>query len=235
LLLSEIVSRARRLALVGLAKNTGKTVALGAILGELADAGTTVGVTSVGRDGEAHDVIDFRIEKPRVHLRAGSLVATTDALLSASGVPHETLTRTGLRTPLGEVLIARLRGAGDVEIAGPSAAADVRATSDAMLDAGAEQILIDGAIDRRAASSPNVADGLVMSTGAILSSSVEEVVQRPARARTAGCASWPAVSRGRACSSTSGCGPIRSHPASCSPPPTSSSRRCCRRTRVRAG
>jgi hypothetical protein len=178
LLLGELTASARRLALVGLAKNTGKTVTLNAIVGEALEAGRTLGVTSVGRDGEEHDVIDFRIDKPRVRLVAGSLVATTDALLRASGVPHETLSRTRVRTPLGEVLIARLRGAGAVEIAGPSAAADVRATSDAMLEAGAEQVLIDGAIDRRAASSPDVADGLVMSTGAILSSTIEEVVER---------------------------------------------------------
>ena len=37
-----------------------------------------------------------------------------------------------------------------------------------MLAHGAEQVLIDGAIDRRAASSPEVADALVMSTGAVL-------------------------------------------------------------------
>jgi hypothetical protein len=178
LLLSELTAGARRLALVGLAKNTGKTVALTAILAELADAGRAVGVTSVGRDGEEHDVIDFRIEKPLVALVAGSLVATTDSLLSASGVPHELLSKTGIRTPLGEVLIARLKGAGTVEIAGPSAAIDARRTADEMLALGAEQVLIDGAIDRRAASSPDVADGLVMSTGAILSEDIEQVVAR---------------------------------------------------------
>src|SRR5262249_52857586 len=147
-------------------------------LEELADARTTVGVTSVGRDGEEHDVIDFRIEKPRVRLVAGSLVATTDGLLRASGVPHETLSRTGMRTPMGEVLVARVAGPGAVGIAGPRAAADVRAVSDAMLDAGAEQVLIDGAIDRRAASSPDVADGLIVSTGAILADTLEDVVAR---------------------------------------------------------
>jgi hypothetical protein len=178
LLLSDLTASARRVALVGLAKNTGKTVALTAIISELADAGRVIGVTSVGRDGEEHDVIDFRIEKPLVELVAGSFVATTDSLLRASGIPHETLSRTGIRTPLGEVLLARLRGAGAVEVAGPSAAADARAISDAMLDAGAEQVLIDGAIDRRAASSPDVADGLVMSTGAILADDIEEVVAR---------------------------------------------------------
>ncbi len=178
MLLSELTASSKRLALVGLAKNTGKTEALAALLRELAStpAGRRVGVTSVGRDGEERDVIDPAIEKPRIRLPAGSLVATTDTLLRASGIPHELLEQTGMRTPLGRVLIARLRGEGAIEIAGPSAAADVRAISDAMLAYGAEQVLIDGAIDRRAASSPNVADALVVSTGAVLSREPAEVV-----------------------------------------------------------
>lgn len=175
-MLSELTASTRRLALVGLAKNTGKTVALTVLLGELEAQGRRVGVTSVGRDGEERDVIDARIEKPRVRLPAGSLVATTDALLRASGVPHELLEDPGIRTPLGRVLIARVGDAQAIEVAGPSAAADVRAVSDAMLAHGADQVLIDGAIDRRAASSPDVADGLIVSTGAVLDRDVEEVV-----------------------------------------------------------
>jgi hypothetical protein len=81
-----------------------------------------------------------------------------------------------VRTPLGEVVIAQLSEPGLVEVAGPNVAADVRAVSDAMAGFGAEQILIDGAIDRRAASSPAVADGLVMATGAVLSEDIERVV-----------------------------------------------------------
>ncbi|HEX5852601.1 MAG TPA: hypothetical protein VFY36_05870 [Solirubrobacteraceae bacterium] len=176
MLLSELTSSARRLALVGLAKNTGKTVALGTLLRELEADGRHVGVTSVGRDGEERDVIDFRIEKPRIDLPGGSLVATTDGLLRASGLPHELLEETTIRTPLGRVLIARLRGPGAVEVAGPSAAEDVRAVADAMLAHGAEQVLIDGAIDRRAASSPDVADQLIISTGAVLDEDIDEVV-----------------------------------------------------------
>jgi hypothetical protein len=178
LLLADLTESARRVALVGLAKNTGKTVALAALLGELHAAGRSVGVTSVGRDGEEHDVIDFRIEKPAVNLWAGCLVATTDELLRASGMPHELLERTDVRTPLGQVLLARMKGAGAIEVAGPSASAEVRAVSDAMLAHGAEQVLIDGAIDRRAASSPDVSDALIMCTGAVLSTDLEEVVAR---------------------------------------------------------
>ena len=90
-----------------------------------------------------------------------------------------------MRTPLGRVLLARLRGHGAIEVAGPSAAAEVRAVSDAMLAHGAEQVLIDGAIDRRAASSPAVADGLIVATGAVLGEDIEEVVSRTARRRRA--------------------------------------------------
>ncbi len=110
--LSELVADTRALALVGLAKNTGKTETLAAILREHAASDTPVGVTSIGRDGEEHDVIDARIDKPRVQLQRGSLVATTGALLRSSGLAHERLAQTGVRTPLGEVVLARAVRAG---------------------------------------------------------------------------------------------------------------------------
>ncbi len=180
--LTDLLEGTRRLALVGLAKNTGKTQTLAAILAEHAAAGRRIGVTSIGRDGEERDVIDARIGKPRIHLQAGSLVASTDALLRASGVAHERLAQTGIRTPLGEVIVAELSEPGTLEVAGPSAAEDVREVSDAMIGFGAEQVLIDGAIDRRAASSPAVADGLVMATGAVLDEDIERVVTATADA-----------------------------------------------------
>jgi hypothetical protein len=48
--------------------------------------------------------------------------------------------------------------------------------SEAMVELGAERVLIDGAIDRRAASSPDVADGLVIATGAVLGEDIDQVV-----------------------------------------------------------
>ncbi len=174
--LTDLLTGVQRLALVGLAKNTGKTEALAAILSEHATAGRQVGVTSIGRDGEERDVIDARIAKPRINLQAGSLLATTDALLRASATGHERLLQTGIRTPLGEVIVAKLSEPGTIEVAGPSTAEDVRSVSDAMAEHGAEQVLIDGAIDRRATSSPAVSDGLVIATGAVLGEDIDRVV-----------------------------------------------------------
>jgi hypothetical protein len=174
--LAELITPSRRVSFVGLAKNTGKTEALKYLLRELRADGRSVGVTSVGRDGEERDAIDPRIDKPRIELPAWSLVASTDMLLRACPVAHELLVETGVRTSLGRVVVARLLSAGIVEVAGPNAAGDVRAIADTMLAHGAEQVLIDGALDRRAASSPAVSDGLVMSTGAVLHGEIQRVV-----------------------------------------------------------
>jgi len=181
-MLAELTAGSRRVALVGLAKNTGKTVALTTLIGELHAAGERVGVSSIGRDGEEHDVIDFRIAKPRVALREGDLVATTDALLAASALPYELIEETDVRTPLGRVRVARLLGAGEIEVAGPSAGEQLRAVCESMLASGAARTLIDGAIDRRAPASPRVADGLVLATGAVLGATIEEVVLATRRA-----------------------------------------------------
>jgi hypothetical protein len=141
--LAQLLADTRRVALVGLAKNTGKTETLAAIVAETAAAGRAVGVTSIGRDGEEHDVIDARISKPRVRLAAGSLVASTGPLLRASPARHQRLLHTGIRTPLGEVVIARFSEPGMVEVAGPSAAADVRGVmaTGAVLAADIERVV----------------------------------------------------------------------------------------------
>lgn len=175
--LARLIGATTRLAIVGLAKNTGKTVALKSVLEELHDAGSVVGVTSVGRDGERFDVIDSRIAKPSVSLWAGSLLATTDSLIRASGVRYEPVVQTDIRTPLGAVVVCRLLEAGEIEVAGPSAATDIRSVSDIMSASGAQHILIDGAIDRRAASCPEVSEAVLMSTGAVLDEQPERVAQ----------------------------------------------------------
>jgi hypothetical protein len=176
--ISDAIAPAARVALVGLAKNTGKTVALGAILSELEARGETVGVTSIGRDGEASDAIDDAIAKPPIRLPAMALVATTAPLLERSAARAETVVRTEHRTPLGRVVVARLLERGAVEVAGPVAAQDVAEVVETMRGLGAERVLVDGSIDRRAGASPRLADGVVMSTGAVLSADLDQLVRR---------------------------------------------------------
>lgn len=176
--IGDAIAPASRVALVGLAKNTGKTVALGAILRELEARGETIGVTSIGRDGEATDALDDAIAKPPIRLPAMALVATTDRLLERSEARVEVALRTEHRTPLGRVVIARLIERGGVEVAGPTAAQDVGEVVERMRALGVQRLLVDGSIDRRAAASPRLADGVVMSTGAVLSADLDQLARR---------------------------------------------------------
>ena len=75
-------------------------------------------------------------------------------------------------------MIGRLRAAGALEVAGPVAAEDVGAVAEELIALGAERVLIDGALDRRASAAPAVADGVVVATGAVLSPDMDEVVRR---------------------------------------------------------
>ncbi|CAL9632318.1 hypothetical protein SUDANB176_06115 [Streptomyces sp. enrichment culture] len=179
--LTDLVADAPRIAVAGMAKNTGKTRTLVTLLTDLHRRGRTTGVTSIGRDGEDHDVIDPRITKPRIRIPPGGLVTTTEPLLRERSVSYERLFRGG-RTPLGHVVICRLPSGGEVEVAGPSSAAETARVCQAMLDLGADNVLIDGAINRRAAASPSVADAMVLATGAALHPSTEQVVARTAEA-----------------------------------------------------
>jgi hypothetical protein len=176
--IGDAIAPAARVALVGLAKNTGKTVALGAILASLEARGETIGVTSIGRDGEATDAIDDAIAKPPIRLPAMALVATTEPLLERSEVRAEVPVRTAHRTPLGRVVVARLLERGAVEVAGPTAVEDVGEVVETMRRLGAGRLLVDGSIDRRAGASPRLADGVVLSTGAVLSADLDQLVRR---------------------------------------------------------
>jgi hypothetical protein len=180
--LAPLIGLAQRVTFVGLAKNTGKTEALVSLVRELSGEGRKLAITSIGRDGEGSDAINPRIAKPRIHCPADTLVATTGHLLARSGATYDVLKRTGIRTPLGKVVIARLREPAAVEVAGPSSSAEIRTVVDEMLELGADHAIVDGSIDRRAAAAPGVADVVLMSTGAVLGREIEEVVRQTGQA-----------------------------------------------------
>ncbi|MHB8951259.1 MAG: hypothetical protein ACYC4S_19745, partial [Rhodoferax sp.] len=73
------------LAVMGMTKNTGKTVALNHLLAKAAAAQVAVGVTSIGRDGEERDQV-FYVPKPPVLVWPGTLVATARNTLERAKV-----------------------------------------------------------------------------------------------------------------------------------------------------
>ncbi|HEY9722182.1 MAG TPA: hypothetical protein V6D47_09215 [Oscillatoriaceae cyanobacterium] len=153
----------RSLAIAGMAKNAGKTTALNYLIARFAAAGDKLGLSSIGRDGEAIDQITNR-PKPRIHPPVGTLVATSHESALYSQATLRRIATTSYRTALGPVGIYEVLGPGYVEVAGPVKVNEAAALVRQLVALGCTRVLLDGAADRRAFVSAGV-EAFVLSSG----------------------------------------------------------------------
>ena len=166
-------SGARAVAVIGLVKNAGKTTVVNALMANVAHR---FGLTSLGLDGERTDHLTG-LAKPRIAPPKGTLVATTRGSLERSGYSLQILDELPFTTPLGRVVIGIASGEGQVEVSGPTTLAEVRTTVEKLQALGADQVLVDGAINRLGSASPRVTDGVVVATGGMVGDSLGELVE----------------------------------------------------------
>ncbi len=166
-------------SIIGICKNAGKTTVLNRLLRCLDDDPRVPAVTSIGRDGEAVDVVTGT-EKPGIWLRRGTLAATAEGLLRYSDITREILQTTGVTTPLGEVVVFRALSDGAVQLAGPSIAEQLAQLAGDLNAHGADIVLIDGALSRKSLAAPAVADAVILCAGASFSQDMTQVVEHTA-------------------------------------------------------
>jgi hypothetical protein len=166
-------SGSRSLAVIGLVKNAGKTTVVNALM---ANCPHLFGLTSLGLDGERIDHLTG-LAKPRIAPPAGTLVATTRGSLERSRYVMEVLEELPFLTPLGRVIIGRAGHEGQVEVSGPTTLAELRLTIARLQAHGAEQVLVDGAINRMGSASPRVSDGVVVATGGMVGETLGDVLE----------------------------------------------------------
>ena len=165
------------LAVMGMTKNTGKTVALNHLLAQAATSGVAVGVTSIGRDGEERDQV-FYVPKPPVRVWPGTLVATARDTLQRAKVRYQLIDATGIDSPMGEILVLKVQGCGEMEIAGASRGSDQLQVIARLQQCGAALVLLDGALGRSHHASPALADGVILATGAALGGGMADVLRK---------------------------------------------------------
>ena len=153
---------ARSLFVVGTGKNVGKTVTMRALYAAAIARGLRVGVTSIGRDGEAID-IGSGAPKPRVFLRAQSVLATARNVLPRSPA-SEILGISEIESAAGRIVFARVQHDAYYELVGPPTAAGIRSVVARLLDL-ADYAIVDGAVDRIAALAGGD-DAIVLACGA---------------------------------------------------------------------
>jgi hypothetical protein len=163
-----------------LAKNTGKTVTVNYLIAGATQVGLSLGLTSTGRDGETMDILSS-LSKPEIRMPEGAVLATSRGSASQGSARLEILGTTGISNTLGEIVIARIREAGTVEISGPERTEDLRVITSRLQEL-ADLVIVDGALDRLAASAPSVTEAVVLATGAVVGADVKAVVLRTVHA-----------------------------------------------------
>ena len=170
-------SGSQTIAVMGMAKNTGKTVVLNHLLGETSRLDIPVGITSIGRDGESHDQV-FRNPKPLIFVPKGTLIATAQDTLNRSRITWEKLVETTIDTPMGKIWIVKAEEDGELEVAGATRSSEQKENMELLRSLGAKMIFLDGALGRSHHASPALADGVILATGAALGGGMQDVLRK---------------------------------------------------------
>lgn len=163
------------IAVVGTAKNVGKTVTMNYLLSQLRDCGRVLGLTSVGYDGEGLDQVT-ETAKPEITLYDGMIFTTAEQQYASRRLTAEILEISGRRTSVGRPVTARVRVQGKCIISGPADTWSLSNLIGRYRELGVGLTLVDGAQSRMSLASPTVTDAMVLATGAALSANMQQVV-----------------------------------------------------------
>ena len=165
------------LSIVGLEKNTGKTVCLNYILKRLNELGTHVGVTSIGVDGEQVDSV-FATAKPEVVLYEGTHFITSEQHYMKRQTVSVLEYVDSHRTALGPLVTARVLIRGKALLSGAATTGILRTQIELLGSMGVDLTIVDGALSRLSLASPTVTEAMILATGAAVSANVKQLVSK---------------------------------------------------------
>lgn len=167
----------RSCSIVGLAKNTGKTVSLNYVLDRLPLDRKRVAVSSIGIDGETTDQVT-RTAKPEITLREGMFFGTSEKHYLQRRLVSELVDVSDENTSLGRIVTAKALTKGKILLSGPSSNLGLRRWMKSMERFGTDLIIIDGALSRLSLASPATSESMILSTGAAYSANINTLVQK---------------------------------------------------------
>ena len=114
------------------------------------------------------------MEKPKIFVREGYIVATAKDTLKSFKAEYEVLQETDIYTSIGNIFIVLIKKAGNALIAVPSCILDMEKVVDLLEKMDINKIFIDGAFFRH--SLAKVSDATIFVVGANLNSNIERVI-----------------------------------------------------------
>lgn len=173
----ENIRNYRSLAIVGLEKNTGKTVCLNYLLRRLHELGISTAVTSIGVDGEKVDSV-YATAKPEITLYEGMQFITSEQHYFQRGLVSKILAVDERRTALGRLVTAQALTQGKVLLSGAATTGLLRTQIDDFKRAGVQLTVVDGALSRLSLASPTVTEAMILATGAAVSPNIQQLVSK---------------------------------------------------------
>ena len=173
----ENIRNYQSLSIVGLEKNTGKTVCLNYLLARLHQMGVSTAVTSIGVDGEQVDSV-YATAKPEITLYEGMQFITSEQHYRLRRLVSRILAVDEHRTALGQLVTAEVVYRGKVLLSGASTTGMLRKQIAQFESSGVALTVVDGALSRLSLASPTVTEAMILATGAAVSPNVQQLISR---------------------------------------------------------
>ena len=167
----------RSLSIVGLEKNTGKTVCLNYLLGRLHQLGISTAVTSIGVDGEQVDSV-YATAKPEITLYEGMQFITSHKHYLQRRLVSRILAVDERRTALGQLVTAQVLCPGRILLSGAATTGVLRQQIAQFRQGGVQLSIVDGALSRLSLASPTVTEAMILATGAAVSPNLQQLISR---------------------------------------------------------
>ena len=167
----------RSLSIVGLEKNTGKTVCLNYLLGRLHQLGISTAVTSIGVDGEQVDSV-YATAKPEITLYEGMQFITSHKHYLQRRLVSRILAVDERCTALGQLVTAQVLCPGRILLSGAATTGVLRQQIAQFRQGGVQLSIVDGALSRLSLASPTVTEAMILATGAAVSPNLQQLISR---------------------------------------------------------
>ena len=173
----ENIRKYRSLSIVGLEKNTGKTVCLNYLLWRLSQLHISTTVTSIGVDGEQVDSV-FATAKPEIKLYEGMQFVTSERHYEQRRLVSRILTVDERHTALGRLVTAEVICPGKILLSGAATTAVLRQQIAESKRRGKQLTVVDGALSRLSLASPTVTEAMILATGAAVSPNLKLLISK---------------------------------------------------------
>lgn len=173
----EEILKYNSIAIVGLAKNAGKTECLNYILRRVKNTGKRFALTSIGIDGESRDQV-CQTPKPEIEVFEDMIFITSEMHYRDKRLVAEIMDVSTQQTSLGRLVTARAVSSGKVLLSGPADTVSLKILIQGMKRFNVNTTIVDGALSRLSLSSPAVTEAMVLATGAALSCNIPQLVRK---------------------------------------------------------